>query len=255
MRIINPSLAANDRNNAPSFGKLPQRLLLVAAISVLIALLGFMFIPGGSILFVHYWVYLAVAAAVPVLLLASLTVALYRKIAKRILRLIVMWSLIFVILIIVSVAYSLCSVYNYYGLNPVSYYTNPDNGNRVVIMKSIDTAPLETSDNPTETRLDAVYTAYPMVNKYFYLAYSTGNIVTNTGVDFVDWSEDGMIANVHLTDKNGEEQILDVWFDFEKLAEKLNAEAAQNNDVSGETEQANDASDETEEADSETIQE
>ena len=49
-------------DSVPAFGPLPQRLLLIGALCVAAFLAAFIAIPGGSLLFIHFWVYIAACA-------------------------------------------------------------------------------------------------------------------------------------------------------------------------------------------------
>ena len=133
-------------DNAPMFGKLPQRLLLIGALCMAAFLAIFVTVPGGNLLFIHFWVYIAVAAVVPVLLLASLTVALYRRIKRRTPRLIVLWSMVTLIMTIAVVAFSLCMTYETYGETPVAYYTAPT-GDRMVVTRQANMDTVSATDD------------------------------------------------------------------------------------------------------------
>lgn len=189
-------------DSAPTFGRLPQRLLLVGALCMAAFLAIFVTVPGGSLLFIHFWVYIAAAAAVPVLLLASLTVAIYRKIRRRTPRLIVLWSMVTVIMAIAVVAFSLCMTYETYGETPVAYYTAPD-GNRLVVTRQVN------MDTVTQTEdsisYSYIYSAYPMANKYFYYAAQGVRLETDRGINLVEWSDDSLTATIYVTDYSGTE--------------------------------------------------
>lgn len=196
-------------DSVPAFGPLPQRLLLIGALCVAAFLAAFIAIPGGSLLFIHFWVYIAAAAAVPVLLLASLTVALYRRIRRRTPRLIALWSMITVTLAVVVVAFSLCMTYETYGETPAAYYTAP-NGSRLIVTRQAN------MDTVTQTEdaisYDYIYTAYPMANRFFYRADKGARLETNRGIDLVEWSADSLTATIYATDYSGAEITASVSF-------------------------------------------
>lgn len=214
-------------DSAPAFGPLPQCLMLVGALCVAAFLAAFIAIPGGSLLFIRFWVYIAAAAAIPVLLLASLTLALYRRIRRRTPRLIALWSMITIILIIVVVAFSLCMTYETYGETPAAYYTAP-NGNRLVVTRQVN------MDTVTQTEdsisYSYIYTAYPMANKFFYHADRGARMETNRGIDLVEWSDDSLTATIYATDYSGTEITAAVSF-----AEDAPNEGAETTDASEST--------------------
>ena len=145
----------------------------------------------------------------PVLLLASLTVALYRRIRRRTPRLIALWSMITVTLAVVVVAFSLCMTYETYGETPAAYYTAP-NGSRLIVTRQAN------MDTVTQTEdaisYDYIYTAYPMANKFFYRADRGARLETNRGIDLVEWSDDNLTATIYATDYSGAEITASVSF-------------------------------------------
>ncbi len=189
-------------DSAPAFGPLPQRLLLIGALCVAAFLAAFIAVPGGSLLFIHFWVYIAAAAAIPVLLLASLTLALYRRIRSRTPRLIVLWTMITLMLFVCVIAFSLCMTYETYGETPAAYYTAP-NGNRLIVTRQVNMDTVQQSENSIS--YNYIYTAYPMANKFFYRADRGARFESNRGIDLVEWSEDGLTATIHATDYSGAE--------------------------------------------------
>lgn len=197
-----------DSPRPQSYSKLPQRILLLSALAVAVFLFAFVAIPGSSVLFIHFWVYLAIAALVPVLLLAALTVKLFQMIRSKWPRYITTWCMVTLILFIIVSVSSVCMVYTTYGETPVSYYTHNATGNRLVIMKYADAETLDESDGS----VTYVYSAYPMINKLFYRVNHTQSVSTGTGVDYVEWSEDGSVATVFLTDVQGQQQTIEIDF-------------------------------------------
>ena len=151
-------------------------------------------------------------------LLAALTVKLHSSLKSKWPRVILTALAALLTLFAITTTYSLCMLYGQIGANPVSYYTNPDNGNRLVIMKAVD---LEASD--ASGKQTYFYGAYPMRNKYLYYPERGGMISTRTGVDYVEWIDDGMGAQVHITDVDGVEQLLTVDFNAPTPAQASDA--------------------------------
>ena len=205
-RLPNPYL--DERKPSP-LGKLIIRILLIAALVFALLLPALLFLPGEKML-VWYWVYMVAFAVPVVLLLAALTVKLNRSIRSKWPRLLATWLSGMVVMFVVVVVYSLIMVYSQVGVNPVAYYTNPGNGNRLVIMKAVDFDNTEEgSSTPTY-----LYGGFPMSGKLFYYPYRGDMIPTNTGIDYVEWTDGGMGAAVHITDLEGVEQTISVSFDF-----------------------------------------
>ncbi len=198
-----------DEGYAAPFGPLPERLLLIGSLVLAICLAAFITIPGGNVLFFWFWVYIAATAAVPVLLLGALALKLFRSIRRKTPRLVTLWCMISVILAILVIAVSLCMTYISYGETPAAYYTSPT-GNRMIITRRANMETL--TQNEDSISYDYIYAAYPTVGKFFYQADAGADLVTNSGIDLVEWSEDGMTATIYITDYDGNEQTATVSF-------------------------------------------
>ena len=203
-RLPNPYL---DEHRPSPYGKLIVRILLIAA-AVAAILAAALFLLPGETLFVWYWVYIVALGLPAVLLLAALTMKLFSSIQSKWPRVICTALFGMTTMAAAVIIYSLCLVYAQVGMNPAAYYTNPDTGNRLVIMKAID---FDNSDEETRKTV-YFYGAYPMRNKFLYYPTRGDMISTNTGVDYVEWIDGGMGAQVHITDLNGAEQVLTIDF-------------------------------------------
>ncbi len=191
------------------YGGLIVRILLIAALVSALLVTALLFLPGERLL-VWYWVYIAAIALPVIFLLGALAVKLNQSIRSKWPRLIVTWLAGMIVLFAVVIVYSLCMVYSQVGANPVSYYTSPETGNRLVIMKAVD---FDNTDEESGTSA-YLYGAFPMAGKLFYYPYRGDMISTATGIDYVEWTDGGMGAAVHITDLEGAEQILNISFDF-----------------------------------------
>ena len=92
----------------------------------------------GTSQLVHFWMYIVCYALPPCLLLLALAFRLQYSISKMWPRRILVWLLVLIVLVIGTVAYSLAMINAQYGMNPVAYYTHPETGNRLGVMKGID---------------------------------------------------------------------------------------------------------------------
>ncbi len=205
-RLANPFL---DERRPGSGGRIVIRVLLIAALVSAMLITALIYLPGERLL-IWYWVYIAGIALPLIFLLGALPVKLYQSIRSRIPRLIATWLSGLVVVSAAVIVYSLCSVYAQVGATPAAYYTNPGTGNRLVIMKAVD---FDNSDE-AEGRIAHLYGAYPMSGKFFYYPERGDMTETATGIDYVEWTEDGMSAAVHIRDREGVEKIISVSFDF-----------------------------------------
>ena len=185
--------------------------LLILAVLILVFYLVFTRVTGDT-LYVDFWVYIAMLGVPPILFLMILGLKLFEVIRKRVVRIIVTWVMVAVVLLGGCLLLSMCSFYNEFGQHPVAYYTNPENGNKLVVMKAADESTVIESEDGSSISYDFTYSLYPMKSSKFYYALRGQEVKSNTGVDYVEWSEDGMIGHVHVIDINGEEQTLDVSF-------------------------------------------
>ena len=215
-RLYNPNL--DERTPSP-YGGLAVRILVIAAAVVSLLIAALRFLPGETLL-VWYWVYIVAFGLPIILLLAALTLKLHFSIRSKWPRIIATALAAMVTLFAVTVTYSFCLVYAQIGANPVSYYTNPDTGNRLVIMKAVD---MENSDEEARKTV-YLYGAYPMRNKFFYYPERGGMVSTATGIDYVEWTDGGMGAAVHITDLDGVEQVLAIDFNRPSSGEETAGE-------------------------------
>ncbi|MBQ8954523.1 MAG: hypothetical protein IJ048_10435 [Clostridia bacterium] len=203
-RLPNPYL---DEHRPSPYGKLIVRILLIAA-AVAVLLAGALFFLPGETLFVWYWAYIVALGLPIVFVLAAVAVKMHASIKSKWPRIVCTAIFGMIALTAAVIIYSLCMVYAQVGINPAAYYTSPDTGNRLVIMKAVD---FDNSDEETQ-KMVYFYGAYPMRNKYFYYPNRGDMISTNSGIDYVEWTEGGMAAAVHITDLEGVEQVIDIDF-------------------------------------------
>ena len=209
-----PSSPGDDPRRT-SHACIPARILVAIAFFIALAF-GLLIRIPGEMLLVWDWVYIFLAVLPVIFLLIALAVKLHQRIQSRIPRLIAVWGVCFLAIVIFAIDYSICAVYNEYGTNPAAYYTNPETGNRLVIMKAVDMEKLD--ENPE--KIEYIYGAYPMRNKYFYYPERGGTVPTLTGIDYVEWNDEGTAAFVHIIDRDDVEQIITVDFDFGKSPEE-----------------------------------
>ena len=185
--------------------------LLILALLILVFYMVFTRVTGDT-LYVDFWLYIAMLGVPPILFLAILGLKLFEVIKKRMVRIIVTWLMAGVVLLGGCLLLSMCSFYNEFGQHPVAYYTSPASGNKVVVMKAADEETVVESEDKSTISYDFTYSLYPMKNSKFYYALRGQQVKSNTGVDYVDWSEDGMIGYVHINDIEGEAQTLEISF-------------------------------------------
>ncbi len=185
--------------------------LLILALLILVFYMVFTRVTGNT-LYVDFWLYIAMLGVPPLLFLVILGLKLFEVIRKRIVRIIVTWLMAGVVLLGGCLLLSMCSFYNEFGQHPVAYYTSPASGNKIVVMKAADESTVVESEDKSSISYDFTYSLYPMKSDKFYYALRGQEIKSNTGVDFVDWSEDGMIGYVHINDIEGEEHTLEISF-------------------------------------------
>lgn len=185
--------------------------LLILALLILVFYMVFTRVTGDT-LYVDFWLYIAMLGVPPILFLAILGLKLFEVIKKRMVRIIVTWLMAGVVLLGGCLLLSMCSFYNEFGQHPVAYYTSPASGNKIVVMKAADEETVVESEDKSTISYDFTYSLYPMKNSKFYYALRGQQVKSNTGVDYVDWSEDGMIGYVHINDIEGEAQTLEISF-------------------------------------------
>ncbi|MBO4299397.1 MAG: hypothetical protein J5998_11420 [Clostridia bacterium] len=201
-RLYNPYLDDPKPNHR---GGLVIRILIIAAI---VAGVVFGLLLRSVLQPIWSWIIIVAAALPIVLLLAALAVKLQTSIKSKWPRRLAVWTLVFIILLGVTVVYSFCSVYAAYGLSPVAYYTHAASGHRLVVMKGVDVADPDIDlEHP-----NYIYGVYPMRGRFFCYFTLGGQVSSNTGIDIVEWSDDGSAADVTIFDRDGAEQHLIIDF-------------------------------------------
>lgn len=185
-----------------SFSKLPVRICLSTAAGLMLALTGFVWFTGSSVVFVHFWAYLAVVSAIALLLITAGAFGIAHHISVERTRRtagILMGS--FIVMLGMAAA-TVCGFFAENYLKPVGFVDSPEGENRIVIMRTM----AEEGD---------AYTAYPAIGNYFYIVLAEPDIVVSDGViQGVEW-EGERKAVVTLTDIEGNDATLTV--DFEPL--------------------------------------
>ena len=206
-RRLPGSMMDREERQTPYAG-LITKILIIAAVVASLALGALIYLPGETVL-VHFWIYF-VAAALPIaLLFAAIAVKLHASIKKRVPRIIAVSVAAFLMMVVVVVTYSISAVYSQLGANPAAYYTHQGTGNRLIIIK----APELDDEAADISSIDTyAYGAYPMKNRFFYYPLRGESASTKTGIDYVEWAEDGMTAYVYITDTDGNQQTLTVSF-------------------------------------------
>ena len=176
---------------------LPVRICLISALSLLMALLLFLMYTGSAVLYIHFWVYPAVASLIVLLLLGAGAFAIYNHFDSQKARRVSAIILIGVMLLFGTFGFTLCQIAAMQ--KPARFYDSPGGENRIVIM-------LTTADQ------GVVVTAYPAIGNHFYVAGLESELVQSNGViSGVEW-EGERLAKVKLEDIDGNDTELTVDF-------------------------------------------
>ena len=188
-----PDLKAQPANTA-----LPMKICLIAAAAVMGLLALFFWFTGSAVLYIHYWVYVAVIALIVVLLAAAAALAIFGKIkAERPRRMVGLLLLMLMIFLIVTAA-SVCMAFASFQ-KPLGFFDSPEGENRIVVMGS-------------QTTEGSLIEAYPAVGNHFYIAALPSEQVMSNGViQGVEW-EGERLAKVILQDTDGNETSVTVDF-------------------------------------------
>ena len=174
----------------------------------------------GTLQPVQYWIVIVLYTLPIVLLLAALACRLQYGIKKMWPRRIAVWLVVFVIMVVGTIAYSFVAVYSEYAMTFASYYTHGPSGHRLVVMKGADPESFEEASRDENGMLnyDHIYGVYPMQGRFFFRPLLGGEVVSNTGVDYVQWSDDGSQADVTIYDVDGAEQHILIDFNADEQA-------------------------------------
>ena len=177
---------------------LPEKVCLISAVVLLCALLGFIFMTGLYVLYVHFWVYVAVISLIVMLLLSAAGFAIYHRIkGERTQRrmAIVLSGLgigVAVFLIIFTTGFST-------NRKPIQFSDSPSGENQIVIMRST-------------TDFGVLIEAHPSFNGKFFIPMPDTQAVHSNGViQGVEWDGDWM-ARVLLCDIYGNDTVIEVDF-------------------------------------------
>ena len=205
------------------------RILLIAAMALLILVaIGTRLL--GTLQPVHFWAVVVLYTLPIALLLGALACRLQYSVTSMWPRRILVWLVVFLIMLAATLAYSFIGVYGQFGMTAVSYYTHAPSGHRLVVMKGADPDSVSEADSGAAPTYDYIYGVYPMSGRFFFRPLLGGEVTSNTGVDYVQWSDDGNQADVTIFDLDGEEQhiLIDYNADEQAILDAMNeAEEAQ----------------------------
>lgn len=188
-----------DLKGPVQFSKIPVRLCLGLAMGLMLALAGFMWFTGTSVMYVHFWAYLVVVALIILLLLAAGVFGICHRLESERTRRtagIILGSFVIMLGMMAAMVIGFFAE-NY--LVPVGFSDSPEGENQIVIMRTM----AEEGD---------AYTAYPSIGRNFYIVIAEPDIVVSDGVlQGVEW-EGERKAVVRLTDTEGNDAALTVDF-------------------------------------------
>ena len=198
----------NDRRISRSYGpelsqpvkknSLPTRICLISAASLMMALMLFIMYTGSAVLYIHFWVYPAVASLIVFLLLGAGAFAIYNRCNSQKARRNAAIILIGFMLMVGVVGFTFCSLFTSMW-QPVAFFDSPNAENRIVVMRS---------------RADegSIIEAFPAIGNHFYVAgLESGQVQSNGVISGVEW-EGERLAIVKLEDINGNDAQLTVDF-------------------------------------------
>ena len=227
-RLYNPILEDHKFTPNPvmlTVSKVTAILGIVSLVLLMVLLYGL-----GANQLAAQWVNIVAVGLPPMLFLAALAFRFQYSIQKAWARRLVVWGLMFLVLVIGTIVFTFVEIQYNYGMRPVAYYTHPESGRRIVVMKGVDLESLDFSAQTAEDasgskpQVDYYYGVYAMRNRFLIATLLGGEVKSNTGVDYVDWNEDGTVADAMLYDTSGEEVHIVVDFladEKEIMAERM----------------------------------
>lgn len=181
----------------------PTKICLILALVVMFLLGAFIWFTGTAVLYIHYWVYIAVAALVVLLLVGAGAFAIYNRMNTERSRRVAAIILIGVMLMLGTSVFAICSAFASIQ-QPLGFFDSPEGENRIVVLRS-------------ETEEGTLIEAYPAVGSHFYVAaLPSESVITNGVVHGVEW-EGERLAKVLLQDVDGNDTFVTV--DFAPLYE------------------------------------
>ena len=176
---------------------LPTRICLISASALMFALLLFLMYTGSAVLYIHFWVYPAIASLIVLLLLGAGAFTIYNRMNTQRARRYAAIVLVGVMLLFAVPGFTLCQIAALQ--KPAQFYDSPNGENRIVLM-------LTTADE------GVVVSAYPAIGNHFYVAgLESERIHSNGVISGVEWEGERM-AKVQLEDIEGNDTELIVDF-------------------------------------------
>lgn len=194
----------------PVFSKLPVRLCLIGALVVFTGLLAFVWMTGSQVLYIHYWVYMAVAAVVILLLLGAAAFAICHRIRDDRARKYTGIGLGALISVMAMVVGLFCNTVSDTYYKPVVTSTSPGGESSIIVMKTV----LEEGN---------MYTAYPLSGSFYLAGAPSEEVFSQMGVERVEW-EGEYLVRVYMTDLEGKEACITV--DYNKIFDLSGVDAA-----------------------------
>ena len=177
--------------------EVPGKVCLIAAIVLMLALMGLFMYTGSAVMYIHAWVYIAVVGLIVLLLMAAGGFAIYNKIKSDQVSKTVGLLMIAVMLAASAVVFALCQVAAM--RKPIGFHDSPNGENRIVIMAM-------------DLNQGAAITAYPALGNHFFVAaLESEEILSNGIITGVEW-EGERLAKVKLEDIDGNDTELTVDF-------------------------------------------
>lgn len=207
-RLYSP---APNLNGKETFSKLPVRICLGSGIGLLLALILFIRMTGLHVLYIHFWVYIAVASLSALLLLTAGAFGIWHRVRGEKARRYTAIALGSVVVILLVVCSLFCSIVASSYMRPVAFSHSPGGENSIVIMR-------------TEATEGALYMAYPLSGSFYLAAATSEEVCSEMGVERVEWEGEN-IARVYVTNMDGKEEFITV--DYTVLFDMEGSEAAE----------------------------
>ena len=191
----------------------PTKVCLSLALGFMLALALFLMYTGSAVLYIHFWVYIAAALLIVMLLLGAGAFAIYNKCNSDHTRRIAAIIQGGLLLLFLSMGIAVCQVAALQ--KPAGFFDSPEGENRIVVMT-------------TDADEGVIVTAYPAIGSHFYVAGLESETVHCNGViSGVEW-EGERLAKVMLEDIDGNDTELTVDFSILYAGEDA-ADSSENN--------------------------
>ena len=177
---------------------LPTKVCLISAFSLLMALMLFLMYTGSAVLYIHFWLYPAVAGLILFLLLGAGAYAIYNHCNSSKARRTAAIIGIGFMLMVGAIVFAFCSMFAKM-LQPIGFFDSPEGENSIVIMRS-------------QADEGELIQAYPAIGTQFYVAgLVCDGVLSNGVISGVEW-EGERLAKISLEDINGNDAELTVDF-------------------------------------------